>query len=121
MTNKLITFFIIGLIVGLLAGGGGFYAAERAGLIGGTTAGGGPQATPDPDQHDDEEDHVPGVVHLTPEKLALLHLEAVQVRRGSLTSVIELPGQVEWNTDRLAHVTPRLAGVVLTVEKTLGD
>lgn len=121
MTNKPIIFLVIGLIVGLIVGGGGFYAAQRAGLIGGTTAGGGPQAARDPDEHEDEEDQVPGEVHLTPEKLALLHLEAVEVRHGSLTSVIELPGQVEWNTDRLAHVTPRLAGVVLTVEKTLGD
>ena len=121
MTNKVVTFLIIGLIVGLLAGGGGFYAAERAGLIGGTTPSGGPQAAPNPDEHDDEEDHVPGEVHLTPEMLALLHLEAVEVRQGSLRSVIELPGQVEWNTDRLAHVTPRVAGIVLTVHKTLGD
>ena len=121
MTNKRITFLIIGLIVGLLAGGGGFYAVERAGLIGGTTASGGPQAARDPDEHADEEEHLPRVVHLTPQKLALLHLEAVEVRRGSLTSVIELPGQVEWNSDRLAHVTPRVAGIVLTVQKTLGD
>ena len=121
MTNKPVTFLIIGLIVGLLAGGGGFYAAQRAGLIGETTVSGGPQAARDADERADEEKHEPGVVHLAPEKLALLHLEAVEVRQGSLTTVIELPGQVEWNTDRLAHVTPRVAGIVLTVEKTLGD
>jgi len=136
MTSKPTSFLIAGLIVGLLTGAGGLYAAQRAGLLAWTAP-----AAPRLDEHRDhgdgehdahtgddagdahahEEEHAPGVVHLTPEKLATLRLEAVEVRAGTLTSVIELPGQVEWNTDRLAHVTARVPGVALAVEKTLGD
>ncbi|MEP0848073.1 MAG: efflux RND transporter periplasmic adaptor subunit [Phycisphaerae bacterium] len=144
MTGKLTTFLIVGLVAGLLAGAGGFYAVQQAGFLGAPIVQPEPvrddHAEPDEhegqdhaehageDEHDEdgheeghEEGHEPGVVHLTPEKLASLHIEPVEIREGALTSVIELPGQVEWNTDRLVHVTPRVPGVVVSVEKTLGD
>lgn len=62
-----------------------------------------------------------GEVHLNEKQLAGLKLDEVEVRRGSLTSVIELPAEVQLNTDRLVHVTPRVSGIVALVEKTLGD
>lgn len=70
--------------------------------------------------HDHEE---PGadILHLSPEKLAGLQLDTAKVRAGALSTSIELPGQIEWNTDRLVHVSPRVPGVVLDVAKTLGD
>ncbi|GEM_PF-789922 len=135
MTSKTMMFLVAGLVLGLLAGGGAFYAAQRAGFVaaGGDRmqrhdedhdGGGHDEAASDEHAGHDEgghEAHEPGVVHLTPEKLASLHLEPVEVRRGVLTSVIELPGQVEWNTDRLVHISPRVPGVVGSVAKTLGD
>jgi len=40
---------------------------------------------------------------------------------GKLHHEITLPGEVRINEDRLAHVVPRLSGVVAEVHKTLGD
>ncbi len=80
------------------------------------------------DDHDDDgdergghEEHEEGTVHLNPAKLSGLTLANVEVRRGSLSTMVELPGEVAWNTDRLVHVTPRVSGIVSLVEKTLGD
>lgn len=79
----------------------------------------------DEDDHEGEgqgeEEHVEGVVHLNEDQLAALTLSVVEVRYASLTSAIELPGEVQWNTDRLVHITPRVGGVVASVVKTLGD
>lgn len=79
----------------------------------------------DEDDHEGEgqgeEEHEEGVVHLNEDQLAGLTLSVVEVRYGSLTSAIELPGEVQWNTDRLVHVTPRVAGIVAAVLRTLGD
>jgi len=69
------------------------------------------------DEHHEEE----GVVHLDATQRAGLKLTPVEVRRGSLTAMVELPGEISWNTDRLVHITPRVGGLVASVEKTLGD
>lgn len=86
--------------------------------------------SPGHDDHDDDADrhsgrerrveHEEGVVHLNEAQLAGLKLTHVEVKRGSLTTIVELPGEVAWNADRLVHVTPRVRGIVASVEKTLG-
>ncbi|MGH8579506.1 MAG: efflux RND transporter periplasmic adaptor subunit [Gammaproteobacteria bacterium] len=40
---------------------------------------------------------------------------------GRLTTNLTLPGKIAINADRLAHVVPRVAGLVREVKKTLGD
>lgn len=40
---------------------------------------------------------------------------------GALHQYIELPGEIVLNADRLAHVVPRVPGIVRKVEATLGD
>ena len=82
----------------------------------------------DHDGHDDEHDgheghegHEEGVVRLNAAQLSGLTLTHVEVKRGSLTTMIELPGEVAWNADRLVHISPRVSGIVSSVEKTLGD
>jgi len=71
-------------------------------------------------EHGDDENGEQ-LVRLSDAQLAELTLNSVAVRRGSLASTIELPGEVQWNTDRLVHVSPRVSGVVANVAKTLGD
>jgi len=44
-----------------------------------------------------------------------------QVGPARMKSVIELPAQIALNSDKTAHVVPRLAGVVTEVRKNLGD
>lgn len=73
------------------------------------------------DEHGGHDEHEEGVVHLNEAQLAGLNLTHVEVTRGSLTMMVELPGEVVWNADRLVHITPRVAGIVSSVERTLGD
>jgi len=82
----------------------------------------------DHDDHHDEhgghggrEGYEEGVVHLNAAQLSGLTLTHVEVKRGLLTTMIELPGEVVWNAERLVHITPRVSGIVSSVEKTLGD
>ncbi len=71
--------------------------------------------------HDGHEGHEEGVVHLNAAQLSGLSLTHVDVKRGSLTTMVELPGEVAWNADRLVHISPRVSGIVHSVDRTLGD
>ncbi len=71
--------------------------------------------------HGEHEEHEEGVVRLNAAQRSGLTLTPVEVKRGMLTNMVELSGEVAWNADRLVHVTPRVSGIVSSVEKTLGD
>ncbi len=74
--------------------------------------------------HDDDEghdDHEEGIVHLNADKLRALQLSTATVRHGTLSLTLELTGEVHWNATRVAHVVPRVPGVVRNVNKRLGD
>ncbi|MFQ5472962.1 MAG: efflux RND transporter periplasmic adaptor subunit, partial [Dehalococcoidia bacterium] len=73
------------------------------------------------DEHGGHEGHEEGVVHLNAAQLSGLRLTHVEVRHGSLTTMVELPGEISWNADRLVHISPRVRGIVSSVERTLGD
>ena len=65
-----------------------------------------------------EDDGEEVVVHLD----ALGHgLELSTAGPGQIRLTTELPGEVQINGDRMAHVTPRVSGVVVEVRKSLGD
>lgn len=72
-------------------------------------------------QHAGDDEHEEGVVHLNAEQLSRLRLTHVEVKGGSLNTMVELSGEVAWNADRLVHISPRVSGIVSSVEKTLGD
>ena len=40
---------------------------------------------------------------------------------AKIVSLLQLQGEIQFNQDRVAHVVPRLAGVVVKVAKNLGD
>jgi membrane fusion protein, heavy metal efflux system len=60
-----------------------------------------------------------------------VHMSAVQIREfgietalagpGRLKVEVVLPGEIVMNADRVAHVVPRVSGVVRDVRKNLGD
>jgi cobalt-zinc-cadmium efflux system membrane fusion protein len=52
-------------------------------------------------------------------RLAGIRIDRVTER--TLSGVVELPGEIGFNEDRLAHITPRYGGVVKQVLKHLGD
>ena len=73
------------------------------------------------DEHGGHEDHEEGVVHLNAAKLSGLNLAHVEVKRGSVSTIVELPAEVMWNADGVAHVVPRVSGQAREVHGRLGD
>lgn len=82
------------------------------------------QKTDDHDDHDekkDEEDHGEEVVQLTDAELLEFGIILDTAKPGNLNQFIELPGEIVLNSDRIAHVVPRVAGIVKDVRATVGD
>jgi cobalt-zinc-cadmium efflux system membrane fusion protein len=71
----------------------------------------------DHDDHDEDED----VVKLSDADMKKFGIEIAKAGMGKLPVDVSLPGEVAVNEDRIAHVTPRVSGVVNEVRKTLGD
>ncbi|VAX22649.1 Cobalt/zinc/cadmium efflux RND transporter, membrane fusion protein, CzcB family [hydrothermal vent metagenome] len=68
------------------------------------------------DEHGEEE-----VVRLTNEELKEFGIETAIVGPGQLKRRITLPGEIVVNMDKMAHIVPRVPGVVREVRKRLGD
>jgi len=75
--------------------------------------------------HDDhgEHDEPEGghTVQLTEEELREFGIEVGKAGKGKLQIEVVLPGEIVPNADKLAHVVPRVAGIVREVNKRLGD
>ena len=68
--------------------------------------------------HGEEEE---GLVALSKEERANIGLTIFPATTRSLTAALNLPGEVRLNEDRLAHVVPRLSGIVTEVFASVGD
>jgi len=68
------------------------------------------------DGHADE-----SVVRLTDAQRKEFGIELATAGSGPLKAQVELPGEIVPNADRVAHVVPRVPGVVREVRKVLGD
>jgi len=87
----------------------------------------------EPSEHDDADErgdthdnrsngeHEEGVVRLSPEALKRYGIEVAVAGPGKLERTITLPGEVRLNADRVAHIVPRVSGMVREVRKNLGD
>lgn len=60
-------------------------------------------------------------VVLTGEQITANGITIVEAGPGSITTQLTLPGEIRLNADRVAHVVPRVAGVVREVFKNVGD
>ncbi len=69
-------------------------------------------------EHSEENE---GVVPLTPQKLEELGVKIEKVGPGTLDIELVLNGEVSLNNMRVAHVVPRVPGIVREVTKHLGD
>jgi len=67
------------------------------------------------------EDHVEGVVHLEPPKLERAGIETVVVESRFLAARLDTTGEVDYEQDRMAHVSPRIPGRVHKVPVDLGN
>lgn len=60
-------------------------------------------------------------IQLSPDQLKESGVEMGQAGPGQIEVWVTLPGEVVLNTDRVAHIVPKVTGVVREVRKTLGD
>ena len=78
----------------------------------------------DQDEHEDHDRHTnehEDVVKFSNADMRKFGIEVATAGRGYLPVHLSLPAEVALNEDRIAHVTPRVPGVVRAVIKTLGD
>lgn len=68
-------------------------------------------------EYEDEE----GRVTLTAAALQDAGVTIAQASGGKLEQTLSLPGELTLNADRVAHVVPRVSGIVQKVTKQLGD
>jgi cobalt-zinc-cadmium efflux system membrane fusion protein len=68
-----------------------------------------------------EQHHVEALVTLTAAEIEEFELRVAPAGRATIQRVIELPGVVRANEDRLAHIVPRFPGIVTEVRKRIGD
>ncbi len=73
----------------------------------------------DIDDHEGHSDEL--IVELTPEAMKLAGITISSVKRGRIARTIELPGEVGFNEDRVAHIAPRFAGIALQAKYRVGD
>jgi membrane fusion protein, heavy metal efflux system len=60
-------------------------------------------------------------IRMTPEQMAAFGIAIGEAGPGGIETLIELPGAVRPDRDRVAHVRARFPGVVLEVRKHIGD
>lgn len=75
----------------------------------------------DDHQHDNGHGHEEGAVWLSPDARSTFGIEVAEAGPGKLEHTITLPGEVRLNADKVAHIVPRVSGMVREVRKNLGD
>ena len=72
------------------------------------------------DDHENHDDERYALV-FSPEVLDEFGIEVSSAGGGILDTYVTLPGEVQVNQDRLAHIVPRYPGLVIEVGKHIGD
>ena len=73
------------------------------------------------DGHAGHDGHEEGAVKLSPAEMKEFGIKVATAGPGTLGVYITLPGEILLNPDRVAHIVPRVPGVVRKVYKTIGD
>lgn len=60
-------------------------------------------------------------IERSPEELAPFGVEFASAGPGEVDLGLELPGEIQPNADRVAHIAPRFSGIVREVRKRVGD
>lgn len=115
MNKKVI---IIGVILAVALSGGFYYRSNNL-----ASAKGAEKENLDGPANKSEakEDDKPKSVTMTPEKQKLNGIVVTAVKKERLTGAISATGKVEVNGDRIAHVSPRISGKIVSVSASLGD
>ncbi len=142
MKNIRIGQIIIGVVLGLVLGGGGIWWMDH-GHAPWATAGANPAHARDADEHGhataeatDEHGHrseghaehgegehgnEAGPLVLSEKAIRESGIEVAAASGGELEQALTLPGEIVLNADKVAHIVPRVGGIVRRVDKNLGD
>lgn len=105
-----------GLLVGVI--GTRYWMARTGGHSASTQ---GASSGHDDHGHEDGHGHEEGAVWLSPDARKTFGIEVAEAGPGKLERTITLPGEVRLNADKVAHIVPRVSGMVREVHKNLGD
>ncbi len=115
------------LIIGAITGFAGLGLAGSAGCSSSSS----PEATsPSNQAHaaeggaekgDDHHDATPGQVHLSSEAVKQAGIKVATANGGSLRDGVSATAMVEHDIDRLAHVSPLVAGQIVDIRASLGE
>lgn len=119
-------YIMIGLLILAVGLGLGAWVQRQAGAPASLTQGEG--AHEQADEHAEEghaasaqvADESDGLT-LSAEQIRAAGIEVVEVQARALSNTLSLPGEIRFDEDRTAHVVPRAAGVVESVEANLGQ
>lgn len=75
----------------------------------------------DHEDHEDHGDHDESVIRISDEMIEAFGIVVAPAGPGTLEQTVRLPGEVVFNADRIAHVTPTVPGIVQRVDKSVGD
>jgi cobalt-zinc-cadmium efflux system membrane fusion protein len=75
----------------------------------------------DHDDHDHEGHGDDSIVRISEEDMKRFGIEVDKAGAGAFDQHIRVPGEIVINSDLLAHIVPRVSGVVQQVRKNLGD
>lgn len=75
-----------------------------------------PETAAESEEHEEEQ-----VVQLSADELEEFGIELETARAGTLIVKLTLPGEVKVNEERYAHIMTRVAGVVRSVRKSVGE
>jgi len=67
------------------------------------------------------DEHAEGRVRLSEEAIRQFGVQVVEATGGKLEQTLKLPAEIALNADRVAHVVPRVTGMVREIHKNVGD
>lgn len=76
---------------------------------------------PKADPHAGHDDHEDGVIQISDAMMKEFGIVVAPAGPGTLEQTVRIPGEVVFNADRIAHVTPTVPGIVQRVDKSVGD
>ncbi|MCZ2097249.1 MAG: efflux RND transporter periplasmic adaptor subunit, partial [Anaerolineae bacterium] len=73
------------------------------------------------EEGEDEHGHEEGPLILSEKAIRESGIEVAAAGGSELEQTLTLPGEVVLNADKVAHIVPRVGGIVRRVDKNLGD
>jgi len=130
MKNIRIGQIVLGFVLGVAFGGGTWWLANRldphaaeSGAHASETDehGRGPETHAGHSEGEGEHADDEGRIVLSERAIRDSGIEVAAAGGGELEQTLTLPGEIVLNADKVAHIVPRVAGIVRRVDKNLGD